>query len=172
MEQFLTQAAFARLRGVARKTVTHWKNLGLLVFAPDGRIDVAASEARIDARPEVRKGGKTNRRAPAADLAPSVAAALDAVLPEAASWTTSEANRRKEIALALTRQLEYDLKAENAVEIASVVATVQAEYGILRDRLLQLPGKLSDRVTGLPDRHEVESIRSSLNAQSVATLKS
>jgi hypothetical protein len=177
MNPFVSQAEFARYRGCSRFAVTHWKRLGLLVMR-DGLVDVEASEKLIDARPEKFRGGVTNRRKagpkpskPAsprkakhaatealATIAPVVEAALDKVLPEAASWTTAEAARRKEIALALTRQLEYDLKAANVVEISKVVETVQGEYAVLRDRALQMPGKLADRVTGRIDRHEVEKI--------------
>lgn len=45
---FVSQAAFARHRGVSRKTATSWKQRGLLVIRPsDGLIDRAASDRRL-----------------------------------------------------------------------------------------------------------------------------
>jgi len=43
------------------------------------------------------------------------------------------------------------------VEISKVAETVAADYNVVRDRLLQLPGKAADRVCGL-DRYTVEKI--------------
>jgi len=61
MDEFLSQAAFSRARGVSRKQVTVWKQTGLLVLR--GKlVDVEASEKLIDARPEKFRGGVTNRR--------------------------------------------------------------------------------------------------------------
>jgi hypothetical protein len=167
MEPFVSQAEFARYRGVSRFAVTHWKRRGLLVMK-DGRVDVAASETLIDARPEKFQGGTTNRRSvslhPAKTKTPRKAGhtATEEVAPavEAATGaypTTAEAVRHKESALARTRELEYLLKAKNAVAISDVVETVAAEYAVVRDRLLQLPGKAADRVCGL-DRYTVEKI--------------
>ena len=42
----VSQAEYARLRGVSKKTVTKWKQEGKLVLAGDG-IDVAASDAYL-----------------------------------------------------------------------------------------------------------------------------
>jgi hypothetical protein len=135
--QFLTQSEFAKLRGASKFAVTHWKKLGLLVVKRR-LVDVAASEKLLDSRPIVKRGRGTNRRpdapvAPAlAEVAPEVIAAMPRkVLSSAANWTTAEATRRKEIALALTRQLEYDLKSAAVVQIADVKATVEAEYGVV-----------------------------------------
>jgi hypothetical protein len=163
--QFITQAEFAKLRGSSKFSVTHWKQLGLLVMK--GRlVDVAASEKLLDARPISKRGRGTNRRPDAAPVAPALAEVppevLEAtpakVLTSAANWTTAEANRRKEIALALTRQLEYDLKSGAVVQIADVRMTVETEYAVVRDRILQAPSKLADRLLDCPDRHEIEKV--------------
>lgn len=162
--QFVTQAEFAKLRGSSKFAVTHWKKLGLLVMK--GRlVDVEASEKKLDSRPISKRGRGTNRR-PDAPVAPALAEVprevLEAtpakVLTSAANWSTAEANRRKEIALALTRQLEYDLKSGAAVQIADVKATLEAEYSVIRDRILQAPSKLADRLVDCSDRHEIEKI--------------
>jgi hypothetical protein len=58
---FLSQSAFAAHRGVSRKTVTLWKSRGLLVFKA-ALVDVAASDAAIDARPRINRGGMASSR--------------------------------------------------------------------------------------------------------------
>ncbi len=53
---FVSQAEFARARGVSRKTVTGWKQKGLLVLDGEGRIDVEATEWNLDQRPATYDG--------------------------------------------------------------------------------------------------------------------
>lgn len=59
--KFLSQADFARRRGVSRKTVTGWKQKGILVTDEAGRIDVDATEWALDQRPANYRGGVTHR---------------------------------------------------------------------------------------------------------------
>jgi hypothetical protein len=59
--KFLSQAEFARHRGVSRKAVTGWKQKDLLVFSEAGLIDVEASEWNLDQRPANYRGGVTHR---------------------------------------------------------------------------------------------------------------
>lgn len=59
--KFLSQADFARRRGVSRKTVTGWKQKGILVTDEAGRIDVEATEWALDQRPANYRGGVTHR---------------------------------------------------------------------------------------------------------------
>ena len=59
--KYLNQAEYARYRGVARKTVTEYKHRGLLVLNENGKVDVAASDANLDAvLDEVVGGDRTN----------------------------------------------------------------------------------------------------------------
>lgn len=59
--KFLSQAEFARHRGVSRKAVTGWKQKDLLVFSEAGLVDVEASEWNLDQRPANYRGGVTHR---------------------------------------------------------------------------------------------------------------
>lgn len=59
--KFLSQADFARRRSVSRKTVTGWKQKGILVLNEAGLIDVEASEWNLDQRPANYRGGVTHR---------------------------------------------------------------------------------------------------------------
>ncbi|MCJ2009794.1 hypothetical protein [Methylobacterium sp. J-092] len=59
--KFLSQADFARRRGVSRKSVTGWKQKGILVLNEAGLIDVEATEWALDQRPASYRGGVTHR---------------------------------------------------------------------------------------------------------------
>lgn len=159
----VTQREFAKLRGVTPKSVQIWKSRGLIVFAPVGGVDVEASEKLLDARPEVFRGGKVaskpspesgTRSEPLSD--PALADVPPAVLAEASSWSLAEAARKKEIALACLRQLEFDKESGLVVPIADVAKAVSAEYSIVRDRVLAMPGKLADEIANL-DRRGIEA---------------
>lgn len=67
--RYLKQAAYARLRGVAKSHVTKLKQTGRLVITPRGLVDVAASDALIaqtgGLRPDVAER-LAGQRAPAA----------------------------------------------------------------------------------------------------------
>lgn len=56
MTDLVTQAAFARLKGVSRKTVTQWKGEGRIVMVDD-LVDVKASQKKLEAntRPRATK---------------------------------------------------------------------------------------------------------------------
>lgn len=72
MPELMTQAAFARHRGVTRPAVSNWKKAGLLVLAEDpadGRIkvDVGRSDARINGRVDPGRGRPANAAPPVAE---------------------------------------------------------------------------------------------------------
>lgn len=56
-----TKAAFARRHGVNRSTVQKWQDKGLLVTAPDGMVNVEATEWNLDQRPAKYRGGTAHR---------------------------------------------------------------------------------------------------------------
>lgn len=53
----MSQAEFARHRGVSRATVSEYKAKGLLVFVSAGIVDVKASEASLVAHLDASRGG-------------------------------------------------------------------------------------------------------------------
>ena len=59
----MSQAAFARHRGVSGKSVSIWKSKGLLVRDPDGRVDAEASDRVLEQRPERHRDGLATARA-------------------------------------------------------------------------------------------------------------
>ena len=67
----VTQAEFARLKGVSRKTVTGWKQQGRLVMAGD-LVDVDASQALLLGASSARSSGKRASVTPAVTHPPEV----------------------------------------------------------------------------------------------------
>ena len=165
----VTQKEFAQLRGVTPKTCQIWRQRGLIVFAPAGGVDVEASEKLIDARPETFRGGTVKPKpSPGASMSAdqesidfihgeSLADLPVVILDEAATWPLREATRKKEIALALLRQLEFDKESGLVVPIADVAKEVISQYTLVRDRLLTIPGKLADGLVG-KDRRAIETL--------------
>jgi hypothetical protein len=182
--QTLSQADFARHRGVSKPCVTIWKRQGKIVM--DGRkVDVAASEALLDSRPLVYRGGVTNRapsgpnvtrashsekpkpkrstRRPELNSEPPAAvfAALAGLPPEliaeSANWSLADAQKQKERYLALLRRHEYELKSGAAVSAREVELFLAARHGAIRDKILGWPGKMSEMCADRT-RAEIEEI--------------
>ena len=57
----MTQAEFARYRGVSKAGVTKWKGQGLLVLNAAGLVEVEATEWNLDQRPATYRGGTVHR---------------------------------------------------------------------------------------------------------------
>jgi len=118
MAAFVKKSEFARQRGVSRAALTAWSARGLLVLSDDGRVDVTASNARLDERPEIYRGGQCS--VPSTEVATKAAGARKTSsareTPAAATrvpskgsspdWSTAEATRHKEIAVAQLKELE------------------------------------------------------------------
>jgi hypothetical protein len=143
---FMTKAAFARLHGVAKPTVTGWARRGLLVLAADGkRVDVIASNARLGARPSISRGGVAKVRPVVGDAATS-GLVVEPAGADPANWSRQEALRQREIAQARLAQIEADRAAGLVVPIADVTDAVRGEYSIVRTGLLGLASKLAHRL--------------------------
>jgi len=183
--QTLSQADFARHRGVSKPCVTIWKRQGKIIM--DGRrVDVAASEALLDSRPLVYRGGVTNRapggpnvtRAshsekpkpnklnrkrsernsePPAAIFAALAGLPPKLIAASAGWTLADAQREKERYLALLRRHEYELKSGAAVSAKEVELFLAARHGAVRDHILGWPGKLAEMCADRT-RAEIEEI--------------
>jgi len=161
----IRKAEFARMRGVSRAAVGAWDRRGLLVL-DGGLVDVEASIAKLDARPEVYRGGRA-KQIPLKSLAieNSIALSSPAAKPSApapasdepSSWTTAEAIRRKETANALAKQLEYEVKAAKLVDADAVEARWRTALTDIRNRLLTVPGRCGTRISHL-SRAEIATI--------------
>jgi hypothetical protein len=149
MSTFVKKAEFARLRHVSRAALTAWSARGFLVIAEDGRVDVEASNARLDERPEIYRGGQcslpsTEATGKAADArlgaspAPTAPKAIreasKATKPHSENWTTAEAIRRKESAVAQLKEIE--VKRQDGTYMRADDA--RREMGRIAGRMLTL----------------------------------
>lgn len=170
----MSQAEYARHRDVVRSTVTVWKGKGLLVLDEEGRIDVAASDRLIDARPETYRGGAAAAPATgsADDLfaAPRVEAAapkaIEPIDPDSSNWSTAVATRVKETHLALKHKAEYEALIGALVRIEDVGRQVEADYAAIKERLLTIPGKIAAGLVGL----NVAAINETLTVEIIEAL--
>lgn len=136
---FLTFAAFARLHGVSRPTVNGWKRRGYLVLRGN-EVDVAASNVRLAARPDVSRGGPTKVR-------PGNPAGAGAAEGEPGDGVSMhEARRREMVATAKMRELALAREAGLVVPKADVLGAVRAEYTIVRTAMLGLAPRLAHRL--------------------------
>jgi phage terminase Nu1 subunit (DNA packaging protein) len=152
------KAAFARMRSVSRACVGSWHKRGLLVLDGAGLVDVAASNANLDARADIYRGGRravpsngTEKAAAARKPVGATCAAVDHseaghALADQASWTTAEAIRRKETANALIKQLEYEAKAGKLVAEDAVKREWSSILGDVKSGILAVPSRCGARL--------------------------
>lgn len=172
----VSQAEYARLRGVSKKTVTQWKRDGKLVLA-DGGVDVEASDAHLK---KYRTAGlKGNAQGNSGNGLPVVLesetteeAALRILTTQGASMTIEEAKRVKENYLALLSQLEYDQKSGAVVLVADVATAVGLEYSKVRTRLLAIPAEQAPRIHRLKTVNEVQDVLQELITEALEEMTS
>ncbi len=167
----MTQAEFARHRGVSKAIVTKWKGQGLLALTEDGRVDVEATEWNLDQRPATNRGGTTHRpirtipraepdprerpaprpykASPEAEiLQPSRpepdddAGAPPEFDPENPNLSLAQAAQRKENHLGLLRRQEYLTKQGKLVDRAEAEAAFFDEARAIRDAWLAWPARV------------------------------
>lgn len=148
----VSQAEYARMRDVSKKTVTQWKKDGKIVLA-DGGVDVEASDAYLKKYRTAGLRGNAGNESPRAFAGESAAQAAERILSETgADMTIEEAKRVKENYLALLNQLEYDEKSGAVVAVAEVAKAVGEEYARVRTRLLAIPAERA------PDIHRLKTV--------------
>ncbi|RAI42917.1 hypothetical protein CH341_16925 [Rhodoplanes roseus] len=81
---------------------------------------------------------------------------LDGMPDDPRAWSLAQAERVKEVYLALQRQLKYEIESGRYVAIDEIVQQVEREYATVRERLLVIPGKLAAMLVGL-DREAIEA---------------
>jgi hypothetical protein len=167
-QKAVTQAEFARMRGVSKKTVTVWKASGLLALTAAGLVDVEATEWNLDQRPANYRGGTTHRpvRAvpkeepdprerpaskPEAAAPPPAPALRPAKLddeppaydPDAQDLPLNEAVRRKENFLGLFRRQEVLKNDKRLVDRAAAEALFFDTARDLRDAWMTWPARVA-----------------------------
>lgn len=84
-------------------------------------------------------------------------------------WSLAQAERWKEIFLALQRQLKFEVESGRYVLVDEVVAQVEREYATVRERLLVIPGKLAALLVG-QTREAIEAALQSEIAEALREL--
>jgi hypothetical protein len=156
--ELVTQAEFAKLRHVSPKTVAVWKQRGLLVRIGN-KIHVEATNRLLDARPLKYHGGSTSARSNGEpNLNLGEASGTAPLSDDFENWTTAEAQRRKEICLALTRQHQLDIARGKFVLADAIEAEIRQSFRTTAQRLLLLPSKLAPRLASMKTAAEVEDL--------------
>ena len=146
--QLMSQAEYARHRGKSRQYISRLAKAQVLILR-DGKVDVAASDAVLDDRPE---------KLPE----PGAAAAIESG-PQTTSY--AQAKLADMVFRAKLRRLEFETRQGKLIEaevVKSRWATILVE---LKERILAVPDKLAPEVTALTDERQVrEVLKREMNA--------
>ena len=113
MPELLTKAAYARHRGVGKSAVSNWINRDQIVLV-DGKVDVAASDARLGAMVDAASGRDP---APANAAKKSGGAAAERQRPEQGARATARASNAKSGSDSVANSDAAQLAQERLAEI-------------------------------------------------------
>lgn len=139
--QLMSQADYARHRAKSRQYISRLAKAGVLVMR-GGKVDVAASDAVLDDRPE--------------PVAEKVAAAPAEVA--AGTTTYAQAKTADMVFRAKLRKLEHDVRVGKLVEADLVKQRWASILVELKERMLAVPDKLAPEVTALTDERQVREV--------------
>lgn len=140
--KFLTQAAYARHRGVSRPAVARAVREGRISTTPDGLIEHAVADLQWQAN--------TRPRVKATELAP------DAAKQAGGAMSYQEARRRQAVADALMAERAELLQAGELIRVQAVRDALALDYATTREGLLQLPARLAPLLAAEGDPAAVE----------------
>ena len=169
-----SQAEFARMHGVSKKSVTGWKARGWLVMDGKG-VDVEASNEvlkkyRRDGLPVTQAGNDEVTVERHDDE--TAAEAAERIVLSLSPHSYDEARRIKENYLALLNQLEYDQKSGAVVAVTDVAGAVGATLAKVRTRLLAIPAEQAPRVHRVKTVAEVQDLLQELITEALEELVS
>lgn len=155
--QLMTQAEYARHRGVGKSAVSNWKTAGLIVLAEDDggrvKVDVVRTDARINARIDPLRGRPAN----GASSAPVEIAAPAQQMGEPATGSGTVSSERME----LMREQRVGVALKNAQMAKELVPAIEAERRLseasrlLRERLHAEFRGSAERQAAIRDRREM-----------------
>lgn len=168
----MTQAEFAKHRGVSEAMVSRWKAKGLLVFTAEGRVDVAASMDLLDRMLDPARGGNraarpsavSASRPPAAPAPPPAGTLPPAAWPQdggdKANYNVEAARERR--AKAQLAELELAEKAGTLVPAGDVEALFFDRVRAARDLFAQIGRRIAPDLALETDPAKIEA---KLNAE-------
>ena len=137
----MTQSEYARHRGKSRQYIHRLAKAGVLVMR-GGKVDVAASDAVLDDRPE--------------PVSERVAAAPVEVTSGATTY--AQAKTADMVFRAKLRKLEYDVRMGKLVEAELVKQRWSSIYRVIVDRILAWPNRLAPELAALTDERQVRDV--------------
>jgi len=146
VRRFVTQSAYAELRGVSPARVTAWIQAGQLVTIPHGKrrlVDVEASDRLLK---EVRDPQHDHVRKDIVDFGDGEEASGEEGEPVEASRRYAEARARKEQANAQLAELKLDEERGRLVDRAAMTSAVYDLAKRHQTALLNLPARVAAEV--------------------------
>lgn len=160
-EEGISRAAFARLRGVNRSSVTRWEQAGRLVLTSDGAVDAAASTQRLMETSGHRDDVAARHAASRASGIPTPQPD-DKNAPEArfrgSGETRAEAQARKESAAADLLEIELATRRGDLIAREDVDAAMRAIGTTVRSLLDVLPDQVAPLVAPASDLEECHQL--------------
>lgn len=148
----MSQAEYARHRGVSRAAVHKAVHGGRIPLAADGRIDLVMADAAWRANTDPSKPGKPVVTLPAGHEVPAGFEQLQSPI------SFHDAKALREYNLACLSGLELRQKKGELVEAAEVRDIAFRAARAARDLILAAPDRLAPLVTGLTDQAEVHRV--------------
>ncbi len=145
--KLLTQAGYARHRGVSRPAVARAVREGRITLAPGGLIDPVAADAQWDANTRPRAGTKEQPTAP------------EAVGTEA-TMSYKEATRRRAVADMLQAERAEREQAGELIRVQAVRDVLALDYATTREAIMQMPARMAPLLAAETDPAAVERILS------------
>ena len=138
------QTEYARHRGKSKQWINRLAKSGVLVMR-GGKIDVAASDAVLDDRPDTE----------AEKVAAPAVSAVDSGL---GVTTFAQARTAEMILRARLRKLEYDLRVGKLVEAEVVTQRWSAILRVITERVLAWPNRIAPELAAITDERRVREV--------------
>ena len=137
-DRLMSQAEYARHRGKSRQYISRLAKAGVLVLR-GGKVDVAASDAVLEDRPE--------------PVSERVVAGPTEATPQ--GTTFAQARTADMVFRAKLRKLEHDVRVGKLVEAELVKQRWAAIYVAIKERILAWPNRVAPEITPLTDERQV-----------------
>jgi phage terminase Nu1 subunit (DNA packaging protein) len=143
LQRFVSQAEYARHRGISRQHVSRLVKAGVLITR-GGRVDVVASDAVLDDRPQ-----------------PIIERAAPEPGETATAGAYAQAKTAEMVYRAKLRKLDFEVRSGKLIPADEVKVQWFKVCRGIRDKLLAIPQKLAPQLAGLSDLHEVRDVLAS-----------
>ncbi|WP_029529725.1 hypothetical protein [Pseudomonas sp. S9] len=160
----LSKSQFAASRGWSKSYVSKLVKTGRLIETPDGKVDVAATNALLDETSDPSKAGVAERheqerisKGVTAHIKPG-SEVSDSSSKVVGKPDFQKARAHREHYLALLAEDEYLKQHGHLVEVGAVETAAFDTGRMLRDLLLGLPKQISPELAALSDPWEVERL--------------